>query len=142
MKLKWQLPILFAVLVVLAPVAGASGSHDDQTTTGETDVYHLGDEKPAFECPADFFDADLTLELQDPPKNAAVSLTVADTMPYEAPVDVATADDPIAEITVQLGGCNRAATAIVTGLVAPTAVDYTLTTESADRLSLTAISIS
>lgn len=131
-SLKILAPLLAASLLV--PPVAASGSHRDGVATGESDVYHVEDEQPQFVCPQDIFWVTLVLELDNPSPNAAVSLTVADRLPQSAPADVATASDPTAEVSVQLGGCNREATAVVTGLVAPGGESYTLTTEDGGRL--------
>lgn len=127
---------LLAVLLsfaLIAPVAAASGTHSDSLETGESDVYHVDDEKPTLgPCTQDIFWVRLVLTLEQPAPDTAVSLTLGEELPQSEPVDVATTENPTADVYAQLGGCDREATAVVTGLQAPSGVSYTLETEYAE----------
>lgn len=93
-------------------------------------------------CPQDIYLFTVTLELVDPSPGDAVSISVVGDLPglgswsmsdaIAAPTStypsaVATHDDPVAEVTVQLGGCNRATTVVVQGILVDGDVDYRLT---------------
>lgn len=105
-------------------------------------------------CPMDIYWFTVTLTLLDASPGDAVSLSV-DRLAGPGPMDlselftssyefdpsnplpgtpnphrgtdVATYDDPVAQVVVQLGGCDRQETAIVTGLLVDGEVDYELT---------------
>lgn len=100
-------------------------------------------------CPQDIYTFTVRLELVDPSPGDVVALSVLgdawslgesiggsmqigdpttfSPQVHTYPTEVATYDDPVADIQVTLGGCNRATTAIVSGVVVDGEASYRLT---------------
>jgi len=142
MRLQARFFALALLLILFVPQSSAHQTVAATSSTGDVDTWGISPPpvcpdgiKACLQpqpCPADIYFFTVTLRLLDPSPADVVALTVvadppAGTQPVPYPTDVATASDPVAEVTVQLGGCNRATTAVVTGILVDGEVSYELT---------------
>ncbi len=129
-------------LTALAPQASAA-THYGTSATGDVDVWGLPNPcVPSTKAPLnclvttctdDIYTVVVTLRLLDPRPGDAVALSVVDDLPGTHPftptlypADVATYDDPVAQVAVGRGGCNQSTTVVVAGLLVQDEVRYEL----------------
>lgn len=144
-----------AAALALVPGAGAA-TGSGTSSTGDVDTWGLDQFVPdtsppncaawvgrvciAQYCPAIIGWRQVTLTLQDPSPVDRVALVVYDAGlggpafqdllqgdAFVTNADVATYDDPVAEVWAQVGGCDWKNTAAVVGLVVDGEVAYTIT---------------